>query len=191
MTRFEDHVVYYLQAIRPYIMSYFRQFRRECDVYGFIPLLTIATPGLSIGGDKIAAGTGLDLDLLTEDNMTMFLRQVNLRAILRDLWTERHFGDSSSAGAISDFMPGCRRGRSSSSMEVDTHIPTNNSSNDITPINECIKPKRKQIEEGGAYNADTIHINNPEHKPSAIKKPRFQSREEIQMQAQLGGAKGG
>lgn len=170
----------YLQASRPYILSYFNKYRRDCAVYGFLPVISVCS--------DTAEG---ELAILSPENMDIFFNQIDLRALLRDVWEHCEFGKSS--GTICDILPGCR-----------SHLPDTSTSKDLMmDLQKFDQVARniKRIRENtfNVPSVTNIVMQGPhagvagEHDTfsSSNKKQKFQTREEIQALALQMGAKGG
>lgn len=137
-------------------------------MYGFIPQMQV---------NGTSATTGADLALLSSQNIETFFCQVNIRAVLRDMWTY-HMYDSKKS-TLCNVMPGCR-------VEVSA-IDTDRWRMDLcTSTTSTNKIKRKAPDK--FISKDNVV---PGDIDSAAKRRKIQSREEILATAQLSGAKGG
>ena len=141
-------------------------------MYGFIPVMPVSDGTSQEHTEK-------DLAILSRDNMQLFLNQVDIKAVIRDMWTWQSFA----ASALCEVLPGCRSFAAGSfisdsvPMEI-SHLSvsteSSNSRKRVIPTDPMIGIGSRDGKIGGASKKRKIH-----------------SRDEIQTFAQQSGAKGG
>lgn len=128
-------------------------------MYGFIPQLSPPEAEADSSADS-------ELGMLSEHNMEIFLRQVDLRALLRDIWIHRNLHE---LVAIMGVVP------AEETMEV-------------VPAPQAQSMQKRKYTSSSGFNTDISAADQG----SAAKRHRPDlSREEIQARAARAGASGG
>ena len=144
-----------------------------------------------------SSGVSSDLNILSDDNMAMFMRQVDVPAILRDLWT--CFSFPRTAELHHEVLPGCRlEPKNIHGITIESSSRERNLHHASSYLQgSSVERKRKNMSTGDGFlgYASRFTQNSSHAQPgdlnSAPKKIKNQSREEIQRQALQKGASGG
>ena len=124
--------------------------------------------------------------LLTEDNMSLFLKSVSLRCILRDIWANKFFHPGSKN--VYTELPGWHTRRDA--LYAASDLSTKSSNMDVDPGRRAppnLKrklPYDKNMEYTSHNSAAASYVMPP-------KKGKMKSREEIMGMARVNGASGG
>lgn len=166
-------LIFINQASKPFILSYFDKYRPQYQVYGFVPVMD-------------AAGNEGDLAILNSENLNVFARHVDLRSILKDIWSfsayHRRPGD-----LLVYQLPGFRE-ELENSVDVETNDRPSRGAGRIGNLD----PLRSiYLRDDSQKYLRTDGDSNDRDLERASKRMKLHTREEIQRVAMSSGASGG